>query len=477
MVDTKEKTVRTTRATMDAVVSNLLPIMRVIGEDHRWTMAERLAAYLVPGVSVAVIEGGEVSWAAGFGVREQGGMAAVDQDTVFMGASTSKPVTAFLILQHVERGLLDLDVDINRYLKRWHLKENEFTRDYPVTLRACLSHRAGLTVNGWPVAFHGKPVANLIDLLEGHPVSGMRPVFVDKTPGGSERYSGGGYALAEMLLEDVTGRSFDSLADELIFQPLGMRHTTFSNPLPERFHGNVASGHDATGKLQSGGWAVSPDMGAGGIFTTAADYARFMVGCRNAFLGRKGALLRRDLAQQMFTRQGSGTFGLGWRVVGDGSARRMNHGGSNDGYQSETNLYFESGDGAAVFTNAVPGILLYCEIHNAVADLHGWPDFMPAPKRCQPVPESEHWRYVGQYSIVSGVEIPFLRVYAEDGVLKSEIEGMRVVGQPLFIDDAGMLFSRAARHETYVCYGRDGRALQLTAMEGEGNVVLRAARK
>ncbi len=464
------------KASRPAVTRNLLPLMRLHGEDARWTLEERLANYRVPGVSIAVIESGAIAWADGFGVREQGGAAAVDRDTVFMGASTSKPITAFLILQHVERGILDLDVDVNRYLGRWQLPQNEFTRRFPVTLRACLSHKAGLTVNGWGAALRGAPVATLVDLLDGAPVSGQPPVRVDKTPGGRERYSGGGFVIAEMLLEDVTGRRFDELADELILGPLGMRNTTFVNPLPERFHHNVASGHDQFGNAHAGGWLVSPDMGAGGVFTTAADYARFMVATRDAFLGKPGALLRQDLAQQMLTRQGSGQFGLGWRSIGDGPTRRMNHGGSNDGYQSETNLYLDSGDGAAVFTNAVPGILLHGEIHNAVADLQAWGDFLPAPKQARLVPASEHWRYVGEYRIVSGVEMPTLRVYAEDGVLKSAIDGMRVTGTPIYIDEAGVLFSRMARLQTRVCYGLDGRARQLGAFEASDSELLRAVR-
>ena len=464
------------KASREDLAKNLLPVIRVEGEESRWTMAERLAHYGVPGVSVAVIEDGELAWAAGFGVRERGGTVPVDVDTMFMGASTSKPVTAFLVLQHVERGLIDLDVDMNRYLKRWQVPENEFTLRFPVTLRTALSHTAGLTVGGWPSHRRGDPVASIMDVLEGRPVSGQGAVYVNKTPGGTERYSGGGFVLAQMLLEDVTGRGLADLAEEYIFQPLGMGRTTFASPLPERYHGNVAAGHDHSGKMHPGGWLICPGEAAGSIFTTAADYARFMIATRDAFLGRKGALLCRDLARQMLMRQGAGQFGLGWRSVGDGPTRRMNHGGSNDGYQSETNLYLDSGDGAAVFTNAVAGIMLFCEIHNAVADLQGWQDFMAAPKRAHVVPQSEHWRYVGEYRIVSGVEMPFLRVYADGDMLRSEIEGMRVVGQPIFMDDAGVLFNRATRFETHVCYGRDGRALQLTATEAEDAVVVRAVR-
>jgi CubicO group peptidase (beta-lactamase class C family) len=464
------------RAAQQDLAKNLLPVIRVLGEDGKWTMAERLAHYGVPGVSVAVIEDGELAWAAGFGVREQGGTVPVDADTMFMGASTSKPVAAFLVLQHVERGIIDLDVDVNRYLERWRVPENEFTRRFPVTLRTALSHTAGLTVGGWPSHRRGDPVATIMDVLEGRPVAGQGAVFVNKTPGGTERYSGGGFVLAQMLLEDVTGRSFADLADEYIFQPLGMRHTTFASPLPERYHGNVAAGHDQAGKMHPGGWLICPGEAAGAIFTTAADYARFMIATRDAFLGRKGALLRRDLAQQMLMRQGAGQFGLGWRSVGDGPTRRINHGGSNDGYQSETNLYLDSGDGAAVFTNAVAGIVLENEILNGIADLQGWADYMVTPRKARAVPAEEHWRYVGEYRIVSGVEMPSMRVYVEDGVLKSAIETMRVSGMPVYIDDEGNLFNRYTRFLSKVCYGMDGRARKLTAYEASDSVVLSAER-
>jgi CubicO group peptidase (beta-lactamase class C family) len=468
---------RTEKDRARIVSEGLLPIIRVAGKDTRYTLAERQAHYRVPGVGVAIIERGELAWAGGFGRRERDRPAPVDADTVFMGASISKPVTAMLVLQHVQRRVLDLDVDVNRYLKRWQLPENEFTRRYRVTLRACLSHTAGLTVNGWGVRPQGQPVADLIDVLEGRSVSGMPPVVVDKTPGGGERYSGGGYALAQMALEDQTGRSFDSLAQELIFGPLGMTRSSFEHPLATRLRDNVAGGHTAAGEPIPGGWMVSADGGAGGLVTTAPDYARFMIGCRNAFLGRPGAILERGLAQQMMTRQGASTFGLGWRVLGDGATRRFNHGGSNDGYQCETNCYLESGDGGVVMTNAVGGIFLFAEVHNALADAYAWPGFMPAPKRIVPLSEADQQRLVGDYRITSGIELPLLRIFVENGELKSEIPGLRAGVQTTYMDENGVMFSYSGPYETRICYGRDGRAQEITAYEGGATPVIRAVRK
>ena len=93
----------------ERVAHNLLPVARIAGENLRWTMVERLAHYHCPGVSVAVIETGELAWAAGYGAIEDGKPGRVNADTMFSGASISKPVTAMLALQMVERGVFDLD--------------------------------------------------------------------------------------------------------------------------------------------------------------------------------------------------------------------------------------------------------------------------------------------------------------------------------------------------------------------------------
>jgi|KBSMisStandDraft_5_1062788.scaffolds.fasta_scaffold100545_2 CubicO group peptidase (beta-lactamase class C family) len=472
-------------ARIKSVENGILPIMRIAGRDERWPLVERMAHYDVPGVSIAVMQDGAIAWARGYGLREKGKPERVDEETVFMGASTSKPVTGFLVMQMVERGVVALDVDINRYLKRWQLPQNEFTRDAQVTLRNILNHTAGLTVNGWPVAPRGRPLPTVFDLLEGRrpEVSDpgpnefvMPPVRVNKAPNGTRRYSGGGFLLAQMALEDMTGRSFDALADELVFRPLGMTRTTFqSNPLSDRFALNIASGHGPTSMPLPGGWHVSAEMGAGGIFTTAADYARFHIGFRNAWLGRPNAILAKELAREMAVRRADGEFGIGWRALGVGATLRVNHGGSNGGYQSETNSYLESGDGGMVFTNAVPGLFLFCEVLNTIADVYDWPDFMPPPKVVVPIPAEELYKYEGEYKIVSGIELPLMKIWSENGVLKSEIPGLRVGVRTMFMDDTGRFFNQSGPYETTIHYGPDGRAAELVAYEGSEEI-LRAVR-
>jgi CubicO group peptidase (beta-lactamase class C family) len=394
-----------------------------------------------------------------------------------MVASCSKPVTAVLVLQHVERGLLDLDVPLNTYLKRWQIPENDFTRDHPVTLRTALSHTAGLTVGGWGVVPRdGSPVPNWLDLLEGRPPSKMGPVFVDKPYDGTDRYSGGGFLLSQIALEDTTGRPFADLADEFVFTPLGMTRSSFRQPPSAEMLADIASGHPGDGStVHAGGWMTSPEAGAGGLFSTAQDYARFLIASAAAYRGERGAILGASLAREAMTRHDRSAFGLGFRVIGEGSNARINHGGSNDGYQSETVLYLESGDGGVALTNAVTGIFLYREILNGMAEVYDWPDYLLAPKKLKTLSAEELTRYTGTFRITSGIEMPHLKVWSENGKLFNAIEGMRFGTQEAFIDSDGILFNQTGPFETHPTFGTDGRVSSLVVHEGDV-VVLRAER-
>ena len=128
----------------------ILPAVLTKGEPPVTTkLADRMAALHVPGVSIAVIHNGKIEWARGFGVTRIGG-PAVTPDTLFQAASISKPVTAMAVLHLAESGKLDLDANVNQYLKTWKVPENTFTEKTKVTLRELLTHTVGVTVHGFP---------------------------------------------------------------------------------------------------------------------------------------------------------------------------------------------------------------------------------------------------------------------------------------------------------------------------------------
>jgi len=458
------------------VASRLLaPPIRIKGEDIRWTIDERLAHYDCPAVSVAVIENGDIVWSEAFGVLEKGQAAKATPDTLFSGASISKPVTAAMALQLVDQGVFDLDTNVNSYLTSWRLPENDHTSAAPVTLRGLLSHMAGTTGHGFGGMPMDEPLPTVHDTLDGRPPARTPPVRVDKRPGLSARYSGGGTMIVQLMLEEASGKGFAALARDMIFDPLGMTRTTFENPLPDALRANAAVGHENGGAIP-GKWVCVPQLAAGGIWTTAEDYARFMIACREAWLGRPGALFTKGLADQMMTSQG-GSFGLGWEVMGSEATRRFSHGGSNDGYQCEAQCLLESGNGAVVLTNAESGLILYWEVFTAVARAHGWTDFMPAPKTVTPIPVDQLDRYVGVYDIVSGVQMPEMRVWAEDGVLVTQIQGMRGGPSRPQMDQAGRLFNCARPSEIEVVYDLNGRAEEFVVRQFGQVEIMRMRRR
>ena len=117
--------------------------------QQRYDLAERMAHYNTPGLSLTFIEDGAIAWTAGYGLLEAGGAKAVDTATLFQAGSIAKPVTAFAALRMAEDGLIDLDGDVSTYLERYTLPEGAQTAENPVTLRHLLAHTAGITPGGY----------------------------------------------------------------------------------------------------------------------------------------------------------------------------------------------------------------------------------------------------------------------------------------------------------------------------------------
>jgi hypothetical protein len=168
-------------------IQRLIPPVVVPGEA-RPRLSARMAELHVPGVSIAVIHDGAIQWARGFGVARVGG-PPVTAKTLFQAASISKPVTALAVLRLVQAGKLDLDTDVNGYLKSWKIPENTFTEEHPVTLRELLTHSAGVTVHGFPGYASGAPIPTLTQVLNGTPPANSPAIRVDTTPGTAWRYS------------------------------------------------------------------------------------------------------------------------------------------------------------------------------------------------------------------------------------------------------------------------------------------------
>lgn len=343
-------------------------------------IAAELKKFKVPGVSWALIDGGEIVDRGSAGVVDAGRTDPVAPDTLFQACSISKPIAVFAMLRLVDRGLLDLDEDVNRRLTSWQLPP---TGDWQpvVTLRHLASHSAGLTVHGFPGYAHDAEVPTPPQVLDGVRPTNTFGVRVDTVPGTQFRYSGGGTVVMQQLLEDVTGTPFRELLRELVLDPLGMSSSDYSQPLPQESQARAATAHDEFGRAVEGRWHTYPELAAAGLWTTPSDLCTFATAVQSAYAGADGALLSPELAREMLTQQvpssdrigGLDALGLGL-FLGNGGTT-FGHSGGNHGFKCHLLAYRDTGQGAAVMTNGDNGSYVVQRAFATIASSYGWKDY------------------------------------------------------------------------------------------------------
>lgn len=283
---------------------------------------------------------------------------AIGPDTPFQVASLSKWITAMGVMTLVQDGRIDLDAPASRYLERWRLPDGPYNDQ--VTVRRLLSHTAGLTDDlGFGGFAPGKPVQPLAEALthaaDASPGKDGR-VRVGQPPG-RFRYSGGGYALLQLLIEDVTGESFDAYMTRAVFRPLGLTHTTFTPPADTQ----VAPSFDREG-------ASAPLMrfsapAAAGLYTSAADMARLVEALTPGPKGEapgRGVLTPASLdlmRQPEASQYGAAIWGLGTILYApDGHGGYiLGHDGSNTpAINTTVRLDAATGDGIVVLETGDP---------------------------------------------------------------------------------------------------------------------------
>ncbi len=304
-----------------------------------------MAEHRVPGVSIAMVTGGELTGCAGFGVVCAGG-DPVRPETIFPVASVSKLVTAVGALQLVRRGVLDLDVDVNRYLTQWRIPGDE-----PVTLRQLLGHTSGLSAPEQADYPPGAAMPELVELLAGRPPVTSPPIGPELRPGAEFRAANSNYAVVQQVIAEATGLRFADLMREQVFAPLGMTHSSFDPPDPAA----TAWGHDAQGGRRPEPWRIRPDVGAAGLFSTASDLARVAIEIRRSALDLGPSLLGPELAGQMLRSVPGAFYGLGTLVDDSGGDVEYGHTGECTGFRALVFGRLRSGDAVVILTNGEAG--------------------------------------------------------------------------------------------------------------------------
>jgi CubicO group peptidase (beta-lactamase class C family) len=227
-----------------------------------------LSSDLTAGLALAFVEEGEVAREQVFGFADRARRVPLSAQHVFQAASIAKTLTAWAVARAVERRKLDFDAPIGRYLRR-----SSFPAD--ITVRRILSHTAGLSLPDFPG----------IDPGSESPRVQVRAI---EAAGSGFRYSGGGYALLAAALEEITGESFAAHMARTVLEPLGMRRSTFDQHSP--LANEAATGHDQEGRALPF-YRFEGAAAAAGLFSTAADLARFAAAHFSGLAPRSLAML------------------------------------------------------------------------------------------------------------------------------------------------------------------------------------------
>lgn len=349
---------------------------------------ERLEHYRIPGVQVAVVDGGELrfskAWGMAEGTLEDG--RTLTPDMAMQAASIAKLFAATATLRHLDRSgdadLAALDAGIEAL-------------GGDITLRHLLSHTSGLTPGGFAGYGHGDAVPTPEQILAGG-APANHPAVAAAIPAGQEwRYSGGGYQALESWLQVSAGRDFAEVVDDEIFAPLGMSRSGFSAPDPE----DLAVGHGKDGQAIADGYRIYPERAAAGLWSTAGDLAAWVVDMQKSQAGKPNRRLRRQTTLTMLEPQEPGGWGLGPILGGEGHATYFGHLGGNAGYRGFVLGFKSSGHGAVVLANGDNGFPLIREIIAGLAVIYNWPAFQPEELEVAALATEELESVVGRYAV------------------------------------------------------------------------------
>ena len=339
----------------------------------RLTLPQLMEHFGVPGVSVAVIHDFEIHWASGFGIADVETGHPVDPETMFQAASISKPVAAMATVRAVQDGLFGLDDDINTILRSWELDGAGFTDARPVTPRGLTSHTSGLGDGfGFPGYDPGIVLPTTVQILEGHERSNVGEVFMEREPLTFFEYSGGGVTVMELALSEARDMPFEALMQRDVLGPIGMTRSSFEQPISAADDRNAARAHDGEGRSRGPKWHVYPEMAAAGLWTTPSDLARFAIDVQLTVRGDEGAVLERQMVDEMLRPVGVGPYAVGFSISRLGEGWYFGHGGSNWGFRAQLLAHTAKGYGFAIMTNADRGSALIAELSRRIQRAYDW---------------------------------------------------------------------------------------------------------
>lgn len=315
-----------------------------------------MSVHKIPGIAVAVVHNDRIVFTKGYGYADVARKRPVEpNETLFRVASISKTFTWTAVMQLVEKGKVELDSDVNEYLPQFKIPN---TFEKPITLRHLMSHTAGFEDTMFARLFrrNADDVLELADALEQYLPARIRE------PGLSSSYSNYGTALAGLIVANVSGLPFGEYIKENILEPLGMRQSSFQEPLPEHLQKFASANFfRSNGGYIDKGWEYLGNFGpAASLTSTVVDMAQFM----RAHLNEGSVDGQRILSKTTATNMRKRLFGHhpelngvlhGFLESSYNGKKAYGHSGDSVHFHSEMAMFPQEELGIFIATNAPDG--------------------------------------------------------------------------------------------------------------------------
>jgi CubicO group peptidase (beta-lactamase class C family) len=328
---------------------------RITKVEMEQFLKKQMDSLSIPGLSIAIINHNKIVYKRALGVANINTREKIDKKSIFEAASLSKPVFAYFVMKLVEKGILNLDTPLYKYMPYPDIERDE--RYKLITARIVLSHQTGF------------PNWRYFEMADSNMHIKYGDLYLKFTPGTQFSYSGEGYHYLAQVVAHLTNRDLKTL-DELFQQevavPLGIQHAYFSGN--DYVTAHMVTGHKK-GVVFFKKWPTSfPNQdsstfgAAGGLHTEAIDYAKFLIG----FMNKKGlsnqgfneilkAQVQVPKNNNVYTSDGDTAYGLGIAIRPTVYGTVYEHGGSNGNFQCHFVIDIEKKIGYVFFTNCDNG--------------------------------------------------------------------------------------------------------------------------
>lgn len=366
---------------------------KITEKDIDRTVEDLMVRAKVPGMGLAILNDKRVAYLKTYGYKNEITKELLDTSSIIYAASFSKAVCGYLCMKLVDRKMLDLDKPLFQYLKKpisaykgfADLKDDQ--RWKKITARMCLSHTTGFPNLRWYNPTEKNPEFDSLGTVK---------IYFE--PGSKYAYSGEGFKFLQFALEEITGQSFDDMATELVFRPIGMYKTGYV--WHDNFGDDLAIGHNKDG-LQNVKSKKTIAVAGGSMVTTISDYARFieyLVQGKGIKKSTFYEMIRPQISIHSKTqfppisnettdenRDIDLSYGLGWGLMKTPYGRAFFKEGGDEAWKNYHVNFIDKGISIIIMTNSVNGSMMFKEL---LAQLIGdtftpwkWEEYFPVGYR------------------------------------------------------------------------------------------------